>query len=50
MTIIDTVDNAVRTEIDNTRSKPLHTIYPEKTQHAFLEISKKSYRKGTKNK
>ena len=28
MTIIDTVDNSVRTEIDSTSSRPVHTIYP----------------------
>ena len=35
MTLIDMVDNTVQTVVDTSPVKPLHTIYPEKTQEAF---------------
>ena len=46
LTIIDTVDNDTRTEVDNTDKKPLHTIYPQKTQEAFDKIKKRTEEKN----
>ena len=42
MTLIDTVDNSVATQIDTTGNRPLHTISPEKTQAAFRSINNKA--------
>ena len=42
MTIIDTIDNTVRTDIDSTPNRPLHTVLStstqKKTQEAFRVI------------
>ena len=38
MTVVDTVDNEVRTEIDVSGNKTLHTIFPQKSQTAFNVI------------
>ena len=35
MTLIDVADNTVITDIDSSGNRPLHTIYPDKTQAAF---------------
>ena len=48
MTLIDTVDNSVPTVIDNSPSRPLHTINPEETQNAFNSICRRAAVKGLK--
>ena len=48
LTIIDTVDNMVRTDIDNTSTRQLHTIHPQATQTAFNTISSNANKKGLK--
>ena len=46
MTLIDVVPNTVKTEIDVTGNKPLHTIYPDKSQEAFKSIANKATAKN----
>ena len=48
MTMIDTVDNSVKTDIDSSSNKPSHTVYPDKTQEAFNIICERAQRKGLK--
>ena len=48
MTIVDTVGNEVRTEIDSSGNRKLHTIYPPETQQAFTSILNRSADKGLK--
>ena len=48
MTVIDIADNTVKTNIDPSPSKPMHTLYPEQTQHAFNTISNTATKKGLK--
>ena len=46
MTIIDTVNQTVRTEIDSTGNRQRHTAYPPATQNAFNKISENTSIKG----
>ena len=48
MTLIDTVKQSVKTDIDTSGNKPLHTIHPLATQNAFNNISRKATNKGLK--
>ena len=48
LTVIEKVKKEVRTRIDTTANRPLHTIHPEKTQEAFNNLKKNADKKGLK--
>ena len=48
MTLIDVVPNSVPTDIDTNNTRPLHTIYPQRSQDSFNSIVHKAEQKGLK--